>query len=380
MANALGNYNEIWFAQEALIQLESALGMAGRVYREYDPTPAARGDTIRIRKPGTFTAQDAPSVAQDIATDTTSIVLDQWKEVKFELTDKELSLTSDRIISDHIRPAAYALANKIDQTLVQLFMSVPWYTQMSSTFALGDIAKVRQVMFDNGVPLEPGRVHLMVDGLHEQYMLSLLGGQNIQGAGVDAARQSGNIGTLFGLEIFANQNTPSFTAGNMADAAGTVVGAHAKGVEAVAVTALSFSQAAGVKAGDTLVFAGNRQRYVATANATTDGSGATTINIYPKLAAALAGGEVVTLHTMAAAKTVNLGFHRNFAALAMAPLSTIGNELGARIATVSDPKTNLTLRSRMYYEGGNSKVGIALDVLYGTKILDGNLAVRGYSY
>jgi hypothetical protein len=78
--------------------------------------------------PSTFVAQDAPSVAQDVSTATkVSMKLDQWKEVKFQLTDKELAYTSQQIITDHIEPAAYALADKIDQSLCALVDDVPWY-------------------------------------------------------------------------------------------------------------------------------------------------------------------------------------------------------------------------------------------------------------
>ena len=61
----------------------------------------------------------------------------------------------------------------------------------------------------------------------------------------------------------------------------------------------------------------------------------------------------------------------------MAPLSTLGREVsGAKMETVVDPVTRLALRSRMFYDGTNSKVIIALDVLYGVAVLRPNLIVR----
>ena len=33
----------------------------------------------------------------------------------------------------------------------------------------------------------------------------------------------------------------------------------------------------------------------------------------------------------------------------------------------------------MYYDGANSKVGVALDVLYGVSVLDANMATRFYN-
>lgn len=378
--NTLGNYNEIFFAQEALVQLESQLGMASRVYRDYDPNPSARGDTIRIRKPATFSAQDAPSTAQDLNTSTLSITLNRWKEVKFELTDRELSLSANQIIEDHIRPAAYALANEIDQTLAAMSTQVPWSAQASSPFVIGDISKARQVLFDNGVPVNDGRVSLMVDGAMEQQILAVLGGTQIQGAGVDAARTTGSIGRLFGMDIFANQNTRTFASVNAADVAGALTAQGTIGATTIAFDGITANTV--IPAGTTLTIAGNRQKYVTTANVTASGAGAVaSVGIFPALVQTYTNTSVVTLDIVSAGatKAVNLAFHRNAFALAMAPLSEMGNQLGARIATIADPKTGLALRSRMFYDGNGSKVGVALDVLYGVAVLDPNMATRLYA-
>ena len=52
MANTLGNYNETFFAQEALIWLRNNLGFAGRVFRgmEDERNTRSRGDTIQMRR------------------------------------------------------------------------------------------------------------------------------------------------------------------------------------------------------------------------------------------------------------------------------------------------------------------------------------------
>ena len=100
MSNTLAAYDPIFYAQEALIQVEKALGMASRVHRGYDKNPNAKGSVITIPAPATFEAQDAPSTEQAINASEVSISLDYWKEVKFALTDKELSFTKEQIISD----------------------------------------------------------------------------------------------------------------------------------------------------------------------------------------------------------------------------------------------------------------------------------------
>ena len=377
MANVFGNYNETFFAQEALIQLEKVLGMAGRVHRGYGPDTQTRGDTIQIRRPSTFTAQDAPSTAQDLNTEQVSITLDKWKEVKFKLTDKDLSLTSERIISDHIRPAAYALADAIDQALAALYVNVPWYTVWSGTPALTDLSAMREIMFDNQVPMNDGLLSAMIDGAAEVAFINAMAASGQQANTQDPALRFASIGRLFGFDVFANQNTPAHTSGVAADATGAANGAVAVGASTFAFDGVT---AAGTfKAGDTFVFAGHTQRYVLTADATADGGGAVaSASFSPALKTAVADNEVVTFFLGGAAKKQRLAFHRNAFALATAPLSELGGQLGARIASIADPKTGLALRSRLYYVGDSSEVHVALDVLYGVKLLDPNLAVRGY--
>ena len=58
MSNTLGNYDPIFYAQEALIALNKALGMAGRVHRGYDPNPQQKGSVINITRPSVFEATE----------------------------------------------------------------------------------------------------------------------------------------------------------------------------------------------------------------------------------------------------------------------------------------------------------------------------------
>lgn len=380
MSNTLGVYNPLFYAQEALIHLEKALGMAGRVHRGYDEERRSfmRGEYINIRKPSTFTAGDAPASAAELDTETVQIQLAYWREVKFALTDKELAFTGQRIIDDHIRPAAYALADDIDQKLVALYKDVPWYFDIAAdaSHVVGDITGTRQVMFDNKVPLSDyGNVHFMIDGKFEKGLLDLAAFSQSQGAGDAgvATQMRGSLGTKYGFEVFANQNVSFHTAGAMADPAGAILaGGFSKGATAITIDDLTDTQT--VKAGDSFVIAGNTQRYVFTEDKTVASNALTNVGIFPALVADAAAESIVTIRVDS--HRANLAFHRNAFALAMAPLSEIGNELGARIATVTDPVTGLSLRSRLYYIGNSSVVHVALDVLYGVKTLDPNLACR----
>jgi hypothetical protein len=378
--NTLGNYNETFFAQEALIQLEKVMGMAGRVHRGFDSATKARGDTIQIRRPATFVATAAPAQDSDLSTEMVSITLDQWDEVKFSLTDKDLSLTAPQIITDHIRPAAVALADKIDLALASLYRDIPWVVAQTASPALSDIGAARKIMFDNKVPLrDQTNLHFMIDGATELAYINALAAPGQQANTQDPSLREGSIGRLYGFDVWANQNTPVHTSGVAADATGAVdsgTTGYAKGATAMHVDGLT--SGATLKRGDTFAITGDPQRYVLTADGTNETTGDIDIAFAPPLKQAVAEDVVVTFTLTGAAKGQNLAFHRNAFALATAPLSTMGNELGARIAVATDPITNISLRSRLFYVGDESKVKVALDVLYGFKTLDPNLAVRSY--
>lgn len=375
MPNTLSVYDPLFYAQEALMALEKSLGMAGRVHRGYDKSPQSEGSTISIKRPSTFTAQSAPSAAQNLTASEVQITLDQWKEVKFVLTDKELTYTGQQIIADHIRPAAYALADNIDSALNALYAKVPWYVVNSSPLVASDITAVRALMFNNQVPFkDPSMLHMQLSGTQEAEALNLTAFSQWQGAGAAGAdtQAMGLLGQKYGFNIFANQNVPTHTAGVSADATGALTADAALGATTIAFD--SVTSAGTFKAGDTFLLAGDTQRYTFTANYTASAGAVTSAAIFPALKAAHLTGDVITITLVSGEQ--GLAFHRNAFALAMAPLSDMAKNLGAQVATATDPITGLTLRSRVYYVGNDSAVHVALDVLYGVKCLDPNLACR----
>lgn len=380
ISNTLGNYDPIFYAQEALIQLHKALGLAGRCHRGYEPTPQTKGSTINITRPSVFAATNVNTATggtiQDLSPENVSIVLDTWKEVKFALSDKELTFTKEKIITDHIAPAAYAIADAVDQSLAGLYKYIPWKTAITGTPAIADITLARNTLFDLKCPMDE-RLHIMVDGAVEAGFLNLAAFHTSEGAGSQGVdtQMRGTLGRKFGFEIFANQNAPAHTSGTMADTAGALNAGYAAGVETIVVKSLTDGQT--VEEGDIITITGDPQNYVVTSGGTV----ATTLSldIYPPLKQAALANAVVTVTLPSgtgATKNQCMAFHHDAFALAMAPLSDIGSVLGARVATISDPVSNLSIRSRIWYDADLSTVKIGLDALWGVKMLNPNLAVR----
>lgn len=393
MANTLSSFNPIFYAQEALTALEKALGLAGRVYRGYDDanTSRTKGQFIDIPVPGSFTAQDGPSTAQDITASNIQIELASLKEVKFALTDKELTYSGERIVNEHVRPAVYALADKIDQDVAAQFKNVPWYFDWTGPAAVGDITTARRILFDNKVPLsDEALMHFMASGQIEKELLDLAAFSQNQGAGqagIDA-QMRGYLGKRYGFNFFANQNAPSITSATVADLAGAVNNGagYAAGIKTMAIDGLSASAALVI--GDIVVVTSHTQQYVLSADVTLDGTGAGSISFYGSpsvqgggLESAVVDNQVITIVKAGgsgATKVNSLAFHQNAFALAMAKLPDFYDGQGVRVfATPVDPTSRLSVRARTWAAPGEDKFYVALDCLYGVKTLDGNKAVRG---
>jgi hypothetical protein len=399
MANTLGNYNPEFYAQEALIQLYKALGMAGRVHRgaeqERNSSGNQKGDTINLKRPTKFTAQEhvagTGSTAQDVVGENVAIVLNNHQEVKYKLTDRELAYTTEQIITDHITPAAYALADKIDQDLHLLGSRVGPKAFVSGTADSSFITGPRKVLRNNEVPMDPGMIHYLIDsGMEAAFLdLGIFHEARITGEGSNqAALMNGSLGQRFGVEVFATQNadvdvaalssTATASAGT-GDAVGAVNNASGYEANTSTIAVDGFTGTETLQVGDTFAVAGDPTVYTLTA-ATTFGTGAGNLTFYPALRRNTADNAVVTFNLLnaieEAASIRNLMFHRNAFALAFAPLPMTGDGRGAEMATVTDEITGLSVRARMWYEGGSGTNFVALDELSGTQVLDPMLATQ----
>lgn len=389
MAATLGYYNPAFYANEALIYLRKSLGFANTVYMGFDEERRAfgRGDVINIRRPASFTAASAPSTAVEPAAESVQITLDQWQEVKFKLTDKELAYTGDRMVQEHIAPAAYALADKIDQDGCGLYSQIGNYVDWTAPAAVGDITSGRRVLMQAQTPMnDASRLSIMVDPTTEKELLDVTAFAQWQGsgqAGTDT-QVTGALGGRYGFgRIFANQNVKTHTKGTCNDTALLInkVGGYAAGISTIDLDAADGTVTGTLVPGDILTIGG--KNYAVTNTATAASNAFTGVTIAPALESLVADNAVVTAVLANAAVGEGLAFHRDAFALAMARLPDYSNaglygasSLGAQVASVQDPVTGLSVRSRIYYLGDTSVVHVALDVLYGWKVLNPRLATR----
>lgn len=369
-------YDPYFYASAALEQLNKRLGMAAFIHRDFENEKGMEpGSVIRLRRPGKFAAQNMPIAegsAADIVPDYLDLTVDQWKGVVFGLTDKELTFTRERVVNEHIDPAAIGVADAIDSSLQDLGLDVPWIVDDDGTTPINDFSNIKERLFLNLAPRAGDYFYQLDNVLQKRYEQQAVFYQANTGVDAETLQRDGFLGRKFGFIMFGNQNEVTYTTGSITLSSPTVNGAHVKGATSLAIAGSAGSGTA--TKGTVITITGDSQKYAITANVSVGASGFTA-SISPALAQAASGSEVVAFD-QDAATSVGLAFRRNAFALAMAPLSTAGNGLGIRMATMADPITGLVLRTRLWGSGGLAKVFVGIDALWGRRTLDPNLAVR----
>lgn len=112
-------------ARAALANLYETMVMAPLVHRDYEDEFAARvGDTITIRKPAVFTAEEYVRAngitVQDATEGSVAVVLDHFADVSFAVTAEELTLELQNFNEQLLNPAMEAIAQKVDRDLLAL--------------------------------------------------------------------------------------------------------------------------------------------------------------------------------------------------------------------------------------------------------------------
>lgn len=121
MANTLLTPDII--AREALATLYDTTVMASLVHRDYEQEFVAKvGDTITIRKPAVFTANEfnrtTGIVVQDATEGSVPVTLNHFADVSFAVTAEDLTLKIQDFSAQLITPAMEAISQKIEADLL----------------------------------------------------------------------------------------------------------------------------------------------------------------------------------------------------------------------------------------------------------------------
>lgn len=400
MSNTLANYDMTLAAREALMWLKNKKGIVKAVSRQAEierQSSFEQGQTINLRRSTLFGAAEefvagSGTTAEDIKGQNVSITLDQHFEKKFTVSDRELAYGTERLIQEHIGPAVDRVADKIEASIYALGHYIGPWSLANQSGAANIIAASRKVLFANGCPMDENILCAVDPTLEQTFITDAIWHKaNEAGQGQNQTLFDASLGRRFGVNFFASQlayrNIAQQTA-TLAAAAGTGdrVGAANASYDvntssSIVIKGLTNAETVGVNA-DTITFAGDPTVYRVTSVGGAVGSNMVTIGIFPALRKPLAEDAVATfglretIQDAAAGTVENLMFHREALGLCMAPLPSIGDGMGARVASVVDEQTGLSLRLRMWYAGGAGIVNVAVDALWGVAVLNPMLACR----
>lgn len=114
-------------ARTALANLHHALVLAPLVWRDFDADfTGKQGDTVTIRKPATFTAEEFDRsrgiTLQDIRENSTTVTIDTIANVSVPVTDEEMTLEISSFETQVLNGMVRAIAEKIDSDLAELLV------------------------------------------------------------------------------------------------------------------------------------------------------------------------------------------------------------------------------------------------------------------
>ena len=376
MANTVTNIMPKILARGLLALREQAI-MPRVVNLDYSDQASQKGDTIDVPIPSALTVSsvtpsNTPPTPSDSAPTKVQISLNNWNEVNFHMTDKELVEVdrNEHFIPMQMSEAVKALANAINTSVHNEFKGVFGFVGTSGTTPFGSAVSAatdaRKVLNQQLCPRTDRRMILDFDA--EANALALDAFNNVNEVGGTGPKIDGEIGRKFGFDLYTDDAVVTHTAGG----SGTplVNGALSAGDTSVVIDGMSGSS--GLVVGDIITMAGNTQTY-AVLTAPTASGGAQTVTVAPAITGTIADNAAITVK---ASHVVNLGFHRDAFALAMRPLqgATQGDGYGSQMVSMTDPQTGLSMRlevSRQY-----KQIMYSLDALWGVKLIRPELAVR----
>jgi len=366
-------------AKEALMALENNLVFGNLVYRAYSKDFAHVGDTVLVRKPHEFStvhdfAGSGTTTAQTIVESSVPVLMDKHYDITFPVTSQELSLDVVSFREQCIAPAMRAHAQNLDALLAAEATAIAAHYPVSATPAVGDVAGVRAQLNLNKVPFANRSVVLHPQS--EQAYIVLDAFLHAEKRGDTQAIKEAHMGRVFGMDWYMDQNVPTHTC-DATTATGALDAACTAGATQASITGNCCKGAATAASitlavGDVFKIAGEAldkgHRITTASSAASNGTVVATFSP-PIQAGGAASAAAVTFQLT---HKNNLALHKNAIALVSAPLEPpLG---GARGDVVS--YKGLSCRVVYDYTSNVKTNVISIDMLFGIKVLDKELACR----
>jgi hypothetical protein len=371
MANVLTNLAADIYKAADIVGRE-ATGFIPSVTINAGMEQAAQGDTVRAHftRAATVNTSVTPAMTipegDDQTVDNKTASLDKVANVQIPWTGEDIKHVNngsgfETIYGDQISQAMRGIVNQIEADLAaEAYKNASRAFGTAGTTPFGsnfnEIAELRQILLDNGMPVNDGRLSMVVNSSAGTNLRQLAQLQKANEAGSDQLLRQGELLNLQGFSLKESAQIQSHTKG-------TATGIDANGGEPVGEVNVVFDGGDGgtLLAGDVVTFAGDANKYVIN-TAITAASGTLVLN-KPGLRVALADTVEMTVGN---SYTANVGFHQSAVELAIRPLEKpFGGDAAVDVMSVQDPRTGLVFQISVYK--GYNKAMIDVTALYGVK-------------
>lgn len=335
---------------------------------------AAKGDNVRshFTRTPTVNSSFAPSMTIPEGTDQTVdnkvLQLNQYASVQIPWTGEDIKHVNngsgfETIYGDQILQAMRAITNTIEAYLAGIIykgasraVGSAGTTPFGSNFDL--IAELRQILVDNGCPMEDGRSSLVISSTAGTKLRNLANLQKVNESGNDSLLRRGALLDLQGFMMKESAGIGIHTKGT-----GTAYDVNNGSGEAVGQTTITLdggtTGANGVLAGDIVTFAGDSINNYVVKTGLLTATGDIVLND-PGLRAAVADTVEMTIGN---SYTYNVGFHQSAVELAARPVAVPnGGDAATDRMIIQDPFSGLAFDVSVYK--GYKKTMIEIGVLY----------------
>lgn len=335
-------------------------------------TTAAKGDTIRshfTRTPSVSTSY-SPSMTIPEGTDQTvdnkTMSLDTYANVQIPWTGEDMKHLDngsgfETIYGDQIMQAMRAIVNSIEiagclaaYKAASRAFGTAGTTPFGSNF--NEVAELRQILADNGCPMQDGQLSLVINSLAGTNLRQLAQLQKVNESGDTSMLRQGELLNLQGFRLRESAGIASHTKGT-----GASYVSNAGTTEPVGETSIAVDTGSGtILAGDVVTFENDSaNKYVVN----TALSGGVFVVGDPGVRVAVGDGDTVTVGN---SYTANLGLHRSAVELGIRPLAEPrGGDAAVDRMTVQDPRSGLVFTISAYK--GYKKAMFEIGCLYGWK-------------
>lgn len=329
----------------------------------------AKGDTVRAsftRAASVVDVSESMTIPEgtDQTVDSKTLTISNSRAVQIPYTGEDVrhlnnGIGFETVYGDQIAQAMRALCNEIEADLAEeayknasRAFGTAGTTPFGSNFS--EVAEVRQILADNGMPMNDGQASLVLNTVAGTNLRQLAQLQKANEAGGTDLLRQGVLLDLQGLMLRESAQVQSHTKGTgtsylLNDAS-----------SAVGDTTIAADGGSGtIVAGDIVTFAGTTDKYVVN---TALSGGSFTIGA-PGLRAAETDNDAITVGND---YTANMAFHRRAIELAIrAPAVPEGGDSADDALTVQDPTSGLVFEVRVYR--GYRKTMIEVAAAWGVK-------------